>query len=153
MNTLERTSRHSLQELTVGFIADYMKEGGIDVKEEGGACYATLALDRDMTVAYKDRMLSVSVALPVNDEERDLAILLADSTMARFNMTKIFLSEECDGLRVRFTLDTFCRTRGAFVRTIGLALNNLIASVRTFIRLRSELQGMVKRAEERSARS
>lgn len=135
-NMTHRLKAPGFRKVSLPYIGRYLKEAGLDVERERDTYYAGLVQDSDLSIRWKNNVLSVAVALPVEEKEIVAAATVATATIDQVDMAKIFLTSGNDEPNLWFSIDATCRTRSQFVDIFRQTFEQLLNLVREYQNLR-----------------
>ncbi len=133
---ISRVKAICTKKVALRHIRRHLIEAGLDVKREGDTFYASLVQDKDLSIRWKDNVLSVAAALPVEEKELGSAATVADATIVQMDMARIFLNPTNGEPNLWFTIDTICRTESQFEDIFGQTFERLLDLVRKYQNLR-----------------
>jgi hypothetical protein len=118
------------------FIEKYLKESGLEVMRDKDIFYTCLAQNRDCIIGMKNGKLKIAVALSINEEDTDIVSILANITMAKTEMVKIYLEPEGDKTNLWFSIEAFCNTEEEFKDMFPSVFKSLVDTVRRYRKYR-----------------
>lgn len=128
------------RKVSLPYIGRYLKNAGLELERDGDAYYAGIAQEKDLLIGWKKGVLSVAVALPVDEEEMDAVSIMASATMAGTDMTKVFLVPNEGEPNLWFAVETFCKTRAQFEEMFDPIFEQLLKTVRKYLDLRYDIE-------------
>ena len=78
----------------------------------------------------------IAVALSINEEDTDIVSILANITMAKTEMVKIYLEPEGDKTNLWFSIEAFCNTEEEFKDMFPSVFKSLVDTVRRYRKYR-----------------
>ncbi len=130
---------------TTPYVGKYLRSVGLKVKRDGDLYYAGLAQERDLIVRWKDGVLSIAVAMPVEADEMEAAATVAKATMIGTTGLKIYFVSDAGEPDMWFELETGCKTRAQFEELFTPNFEKLFQIVRKYLSLRYEIKKAMSR--------
>lgn len=117
------------------FLWKYLNKAGLITRKDGDRLVMNFAPDSDMIFEWSEDIFSMKIKVPVNDDDLEGISLFSDRMMSINTLTKIYLAEDGNDIRLWFSTGFFCWTQEQFKAYFDKVFNELVNTTVDFLNI------------------
>ncbi len=117
------------------FLWRYLNEAGLITRKDGNRLVMNFAPDSGVIFEWRENLFSMKIKVPVNEDDLEGISLFSDRMMSINTLTKIYLAEDGNDIRLWFSTGFFCWTQEQFKTYFDKVFDELVDTTVDFLNI------------------